>query len=151
MPWIMRPSRGQRRTLLLALLGGALVSVPVGWWLTDSLRWRSPLYCIETLGTLWNGLAPLPAGLSPTCPDSQSYRQEVQSGESRVEQYLVSGWQPLVAAQVLKAEGYVLLDDELMAPDHYSAFMGRTVPAELHYTAVRQGPDTLITISGAAQ
>ena len=147
----MRPSRGQRRTLALALLGGALVSVPTGWWLADSLRWRSPLYCIETPGTLWNGLAPLPVGLSPTCPDSQSYRREVRAGESRVEQYLVSGWQPLVAAQVLRDKGFVLLDDELWEATHYSAFMGRAVPAELHYTAVQQRSNTLITISGAAQ
>ncbi|MBZ9715462.1 hypothetical protein [Deinococcus multiflagellatus] len=148
MPWITRPSRGQRRTLTLALLGGALVSVPTGWWLADSLRWRAPLYCIEQPGQLWGGLAPLPAGLSPTCPDSASYRQEVRAGESRVEQYLVPGWEPLAAARVLRARGYVLLDDELMAPDHYSVFLGKALPAELHYTAVKQGDQTLITISG---
>ncbi|MVN88918.1 hypothetical protein GO986_19435 [Deinococcus sp. HMF7620] len=122
--------------------------MPTGWWLADTLRWRSPLYCIERPGTLWNGLTPLPAGLTPTCPNSASYRQEVRAGESRVEQYLVPGWQPLAAAQGLREKGYVLLDDELMAPDHYSAFMGKTLPAELHYTAVKQGDQTLITISG---
>ncbi|MBZ9752884.1 hypothetical protein K7W42_18760 [Deinococcus sp. HMF7604] len=125
------------------------IALPTGWWLADTLRWRSPLYCIERPGTLWNGLTPLPSGLTPTCPNSASYRQEVRDGESRVEQYLVPGWQPLAAAETLRAKGYVLLDDELMAPDHYSAFMGKTLPAELHYTAVKQGNQTLITISGA--
>lgn len=145
---ITRPNKRADWRLVLALLGGGLTAFPTGWWLLDTVRWRSPLYCIGQAGTLWNGLAPLPDGLTPTCPNSDSYRQEVRAGESRVEQYLVSGWQPLVAAQVLKAKGYVLLDDELMAANHYSAFMGRTLPAELHYTAVQQGAQTLITISG---
>ncbi|MFC5849714.1 hypothetical protein [Deinococcus petrolearius] len=42
-----------------------------------------------------------------------------------------------------------MIDDELSASNHYSAFLGRITPAELHYTAIRQAQNTLITISGS--
>ncbi|WP_295814100.1 hypothetical protein [uncultured Deinococcus sp.] len=131
----------------LALLGAALIAGLTLVWVQEG-RWRSPLYCISAPGTLWNGLAPLPPAFEPRCPPSQSYRREVRAGQSRVEQYRVAGWQPRAVADLLRSAGYVLIEDELRGADHYSAFLGRTVPAELHYTAVRDGDDTLITVSG---
>ncbi|WP_230271200.1 hypothetical protein [Deinococcus sp. 6YEL10] len=66
-----------------------------GWWVLTERRWQSPLFCIERPGTLWNGLAPLPAGFTPECPTySRSYREEIRAGLSRVEMYRVAGWQP---------------------------------------------------------
>lgn len=106
------------------------------------------LYCIEQPGTLWNGLRLLPEGMEPRCPISATYRQEVTQGLSRVEQYVVRGWQPRMLMAPLKQAGYVLLEDETSGPQHYSVFMGRETPAELYYTAVPDGPNTLITISG---
>lgn len=132
---------------VLALLGAMLLAGLALVWAQEA-RWRSPLYCISAPGTLWNGLVPLPPSFEPRCPQSQSYRREVRSGQSRVEQYRVAGWQPRAVADLLKAAGYVLMEDELRGADHYSAFLGRTVPAELHYTAVRDGNGTLITVSG---
>lgn len=106
------------------------------------------LYCIRQPGTLWNGLMPLPDGLEPRCPVSATYRQEMRRGLSRVEQYVAQGWQPQVLMEPLKRAGYVLLEDETRGPRHYSVFMGRSVPAELYYTAVPDGPNTLVTVSG---
>lgn len=144
MPWI---TRANRRRWALGL-SAALLGLLAGSWPLQ--RGRSPLYCIERPGTLWNGLAPLPPEFTPTCPVSDSYRREVQEGFSRVEQYRVPGWHPRAVAERLAAAGYRRVDDELSAADHYSAFLGRISPAELHYTAVKQGADTLITVSGAA-
>lgn len=131
----------------LALLGVVLLSGLAVVWGQEA-RWRSPLYCISVPGTLWNGLAPLPPSVEPLCPQAQSYRREVRAGQSRVEQYRVAGWQPRAVADLLKTSGYSLIEDELRGADHYSAFLGRVVPAELHYTAVRDGEGTLITVSG---
>ena len=116
-----------------------------------ALTWRpaaEALYCIRQPGTLWNGLMPLPEGLEPRCPTSGTYRQEIQDGLSRVEQYVAPGWQPQVLMGPLKRAGYVLLEDETRGPQHYSVCLGRSVPAELYYTAVPDGPNTLITVSG---
>ncbi|WP_412026444.1 hypothetical protein [Deinococcus yunweiensis] len=145
MPRNTPASRG--RAGALALLGAVLCAGLAVVWGQEA-RWRSPLYCVSTPGTLWNGLAPLPPTLEPRCPQSQSYRREVRTGQSRVEQYRVTGWQPRAVADLLKAGGYTLIEDELRGPDTYAAFLGRTVPAELHYTAVRDGDGTLITVSG---
>lgn len=142
------PANRRRLTRSLALSGIALLAGLVLLWGVREERWRSPLYCIATPGTLWGGLAPLPDGLEARCPQSRSYRREVRAGLSRVEQYRVAGWQPRAVADLLKSAGYVLIEDELRGPDHYSAFLGRTLPAELHYTAVRDGDGTLITVSG---
>ncbi|WP_235910653.1 hypothetical protein [Deinococcus kurensis] len=125
--------------MLVAVLGVAALTVrpaPDGW------------YCIGRPGTLWNGLTALPEGLEPRCPTSATYRQEVQDGQSRVEQYVALGWQPQVLMAPLQRAGYVLLEDETRGARHYSVFMGRAAPAELYYTAVPDGPNTLITISG---
>lgn len=49
----------------------------VGWasFGLNELRWRSPTYCIERPGYLWNGAAgPLPTGHTPQCPTFTSAR-----------------------------------------------------------------------------
>lgn len=131
-----------------AIWGGAALITALGALALTVRPAPDALYCIGQQGTLWNGLTPLPEGLEPRCPESATYRQEVQSGQSRVEQYVVQGWQPQALMTPLKRAGYLLLEDELRGPQHYSVFMGRKAPAELYYTAVPDGPNTLITISG---
>ena len=86
--------------------------------------------------------------MTQECPQSASYRQEVREGLTRVEQYRLTGWQPLALMEPLKRAGYVLLEDELRGRNNYSVFLGRSVPAELFYTAVQEGKDTVITLSG---
>lgn len=142
------PASRRLQRLVPAILGAAILVGVVVVWVVQEWRWRSPLYCIERPGTLWNGLAPVPASIQPRCPQSISYRQEVRSGQSRVEQYRVAGWQPRAVADLLQAAGYRLIEDELRGSDHYSAFLGRVVPTEVHYTAVLDGNSTLITVSG---
>ena len=66
--------RGLRaRWPALALLAALLVGL--GAWQARESRWRGPLYCIEQPGRVW-GLAPVPAGVTPTCPQSRSYRRD---------------------------------------------------------------------------
>ena len=89
----------------LGLTGALVVLGGLGFYLIGERRWSGPLYCIEKPGTLWNGFAPLPAGYTPECPESTSYRQEVRSGQSRVERYRVYGWQPKAILEVMKQEG----------------------------------------------
>ncbi|MCY1704362.1 MULTISPECIES: hypothetical protein [Deinococcus] len=86
--------------------------------------------------------------MKPQCPQSPSYRQEVRDGQTRVEQYRIQGWQPRSLIEPLKQAGFAQLEDEIEGPNHYSVFMGRNAPAELFYTAVADGQDTLITLSG---
>jgi hypothetical protein len=62
------------------------------------------VYCIEKSGALWAGLAPLPAGYTPECPESHSYRLEVRDGLSRVERYRVDGWHPKAILEVVKLD-----------------------------------------------
>ena len=130
----------------LLVLGVGSLGV-LGW--TGVQRNNNPLYCVAKTGTVWNGLAALPAGWTPACPVSQSYRQEVRQGDSRVEQYHLSRWRPLATRDLLGRAGYTLIEDELHMPTHYSAFLGKVTPAELHLTAVQDGRDALVTISGA--
>ncbi|MCD0168127.1 MULTISPECIES: hypothetical protein [unclassified Deinococcus] len=119
-----------------------------GWWVLTERRWQSPLFCIERPGTLWNGLAPLPAGFTPECPTySRSYREEIRAGLSRVEMYRVAGWQPQALLPLFRTAGYRQLTDDPIAPGNYAAFLGRG-GAELQYLATREDQTTLITISG---
>lgn len=132
--------------LLAAALVAALLAVG-GWWFALERRWQGPLYCIARPGALWNGLAPLPAGLTPECPQSRSYRQEVRQGESRVEQYRLPGWHPKALLGPLKAAGFTLLTDDPIAPGNYASFLNRG-GVMLHYLATLEGDTTLITLSG---
>ena len=129
--------------LAAALLALALAAF---WW---GLQGRAPgeLWCIGRPGTVWNGLAPLPAGVTPECPGSQSYREEVRRGESRIEQYRVPGWQPRALVPVLTAAGYRQLTDEDINVGNYAAFFDRGGDL-LQYVAAREGESTLIGIGG---
>ena len=129
-------------------LTGALVVVGgLGFYLIGERRWSGPLYCIEKPGTLWNGLAPLPAGYTPECPESGSYRQEVRSGQSRVERYRVNGWQPKAILEVMKQAGYRQTTDDPIAPGNYTAFLsGRG--GMVQYLATLQDEQTVVTLSG---
>ncbi|GBF04821.1 hypothetical protein DAERI_020418 [Deinococcus aerius] len=132
--------------LAVALLGLAGVG---GWWLTQERRWQGDLFCIERPGTLWNGLAPLPSGLTPECPTySRGYRAEVHRGEARVEMYRLPGWQPKVLLDPFKRAGYGQRTDDVL-PGNYTAFLDRGGEL-LQYHAVQEGETktTLITISG---
>ena len=138
----------ERHPTLLFLAALALTgTLALIWWQSIGY-WQTPLYCIEKKGTVWNGSFTLPAALKPECPQTASYRQEVREGKTRVEQYRVSGWHPQALIEPLKQAGFTQLEDEITGANHYSVFMGRNAPAELFYTAVPEGQDTLITLGG---
>ena len=138
----------ERRSVLWLLAAIALTAgLASAWWQTAG-HWQTRLYCIGRNGSVWNGLFAVPAGLKPQCPQGATYRQEVRTGQTRVEQYRVSGWHPQALIEPLKQAGFGKLEDEIEGPSHYSVFMGRSAPAELFYTAVADGQDTLITLSG---
>lgn len=90
----------------------------------------------------------LPTGYSPRCPTSESYRAEVRRGETRVEQYVTSGWHPAQLAAQLKAQGFGELDAELINPGLYEAIL-EDARGKVYYLATRQGDTTEITINGA--
>ncbi|MBB5362610.1 hypothetical protein [Deinococcus humi] len=136
------PQLGAVLAILAAL--GAIGGV----WLAREAGGRGPLYCIEQSGTVWNGVAPLPPGFQPECPQSDSYRAEVRAGDARVEQYRVPGWQPRALLPAIKAGGYGQLSDELIGTGNYSAFLGRAGAPEIQYLATQEGDTTLITLSG---
>lgn len=134
------------RPVLLVLVLVALVGVTA--YAATELRWRSPTYCIEQRGQLWNGEAgALPSGYRPQCPASGSYRAEVRRGDTRVEQYLISGWRPDELAAQFKAQGFRELDAELINPELYEAILERS-KGKVYYLATRRGDTTEITING---
>lgn len=128
---------------ILAVLGSF-----AGVWLAREVGARGPLYCIGQAGELWNGVAPLPPGFQPECPQSSSYRAEVRAGDTRVEQYRVEGWQPRALIAAMTAGGYLQLTDEPIGPGNYAAFLGRAGVPEVQYLANQEGDTTLITLSG---
>ncbi len=129
------------------LTGVLVVFAGLGVWWTSERRWAGPLYCIEKPGTLWSGLVPLPAGYSPECPESTSYRQEVRSGLNRVERYRVDGWHPKALLGMMKQAGYRQLTDDPIAPGNYAAFLtGQN--GMLQYLASLQDGQTVVTLSG---
>lgn len=130
--------------VVAGLLLAGLVAAGAAWW----AQRPAALYCVQQPGTVWNGLFALPGDLRPQCPASASYRREVRSGQSRVEQYRLSGWQPRRLLPELARAGYTLREDEIGGPGHYSVFLGRTAPAQLFYTAVQVPGGTLLTLSG---
>ncbi|WP_293914446.1 hypothetical protein [Deinococcus sp.] len=116
-------------------------------WLKTERRWSGALYCIQQPGTLWNGLAPLPTGFSPECPPSSTYRQEVRSGQSRVESYRAEGWQPKALLDVLKSKGYGQTTDDPISPGNYAAFL-EGPSGTVQYVASLEGTQTVTTLSG---
>lgn len=144
MTWTLRRSWKAGRLVLAAAVAG--LAVLGGWWFTVERRWQGEVYCIERPGTLWNGLAPLPSGLTPECPTySRAYRQEVRQGLARIEQYRLSGWQPKALLDPFKRAGYWQLNDPL--PSNYSAFLSWESDV-VQYLATREEGTTLIAISG---
>lgn len=133
--------------VILALLAAAFVG---GGMLLSAreARWKSPLYCIQSRGQLWGGVAgALPSGLTPKCPDSNSYRQEVRRGEARVEQYVTPGWQPRALEQSFLAHDFAQLDGEFVNDGLYEAFFSKN-GNKLYYLASRVDGRTHITLSG---
>ncbi|MDL2344383.1 hypothetical protein QOL99_09475 [Deinococcus sp. MIMF12] len=134
--WLLLPA--------LALLAG------VGVWQVGERRWRGPLYCIAEPGRVW-GVSPLPAGATPACPESRSYREEVRSGFARVEQYVLPGWRPRVLVAALEAGGYVPQggpEGLYRDADEFAALLNRGTE-QLQYVAERlPGPRTRVTLSG---
>lgn len=141
-------TRRGARVPALALLAALTVGLGV-WWASES-RWRGPLYCIEQPGQVW-GLSPLPAGTTPGCPQSRSYRQEVREGFARVEQYTLAGWRPRALLPALQRAGFVpagQADGIYADEDEYADFLRRG-GEQLQYVAERlPGAVTRITLSG---
>ena len=126
------------------MVAAALLLLALIFWQSER-RWLGDLYCFDQPGQVW-GLASIPADLQPECPASASYRQEVRERLGRVEQFRVSGWQPKALLPVFTEAGYMPQTDDLLSND-YSAFLARGAE-RIQYSAVRQGPETLITVSG---
>ncbi|WP_261665052.1 hypothetical protein [Deinococcus sp. Marseille-Q6407] len=132
-----------------ALLVVAILLLALGaFWGLNERRWAGPLYCFEQLGSVW-GIAPVPPGITPECPASSSYRQDIRQGLGRAEQFRLSGWQPKALLGTLTGAGYRPQTDDLL-DDDYSAFLFRG-SERIQYSAVRQGSETLITVSGPPQ
>ncbi|MBZ9714609.1 hypothetical protein [Deinococcus multiflagellatus] len=93
--------------VLPALVALLLVCAGAVWWASGA-RWRGALYCFEQPGQVW-GVAPMPAGATPTCPESRSVRAEVRAGQTRLEQYLFSDWQPEAVLKRLEDAGFARL------------------------------------------
>lgn len=120
----------------------------MGAWTATELRWRSPTYCIEQRGGLWNGEGgALPAGYGPQCPTTASYRADVRRGDTRVEQYVTAGWRPDALAAQLRAHGFREFYAELLNPGLYEAML-EGPQGQVYYLATLQGGTTEITISG---
>lgn len=136
-----------RRTPLLLLLPTFVLLAALAVWGVQEARWWGPLYCIEQAGQVW-GLASVPSGAVPTCPQSRSYRREVREGFARVEQYTLPGWQPRALLPAFEAAGFVTGGGVEDDGDEFAVFLSRA-GEQLQYVADRQ-PDrtTLITLSG---
>lgn len=135
----------RRPPLLLLLPVLALLALAV--WGAREARWRGPLYCIGQTGQVW-GLAPVPAGLTPGCPQSQSYRQEVRQGFARVEQYSLPGWHPRALLPAFQAAGFVPEGGAEDDGDEFAVFLGRAGERVQYVADLQPDGHTLITLSG---
>lgn len=135
----------KKRVLIVGGLG-LLLGGSLNWWSTQA-HWNAALYCITEPNRVWS-VAPRPQTWQLECPQSASYRREIRNGDSRVEQFRLRGWQPKAVLKVLQDAGYRQLEDELLGQDHYSAFIGKSAPGEIFYTAKKEGVETLVTVSG---
>ncbi|GAA5448306.1 hypothetical protein Ddep01_02070 [Deinococcus depolymerans] len=124
----------------------ALLVCAGAWWQSGA-RWRGDLYCFEQPGRVW-GLAAVPAGGTPICPESRTVRAEVRAGQTRVEQFTFPGWQPEAVLNVLKAGGFTQLtarpDDGVQLEVVLTRGRERVM-----YLAAHQGPGTFVTVSSA--
>ncbi|GGR80611.1 hypothetical protein [Deinococcus sedimenti] len=138
----MRPAALVTAFILLVVVG------VTAWWQTGS-RWRGDQYCFTQPGRVW-GTAPMPAGATPSCPASQGVRREVRRGETRVEQFTLSTWQPRALQDALVAEGFTVTrarpDDGIQV----EAMLTRAGETVL-YTAAHQGEGTFVTLSSSGQ
>lgn len=134
-----------QRAAVLSLLVLGLLTAGMSFWLAREARWKQPLYCIQVKGQVW-GTVPVPAGATPACPESQTVREEVRRGESRLEQYELRGWQPAPVLDALVAGGFSVVsripDDGIQE----AAVLARG-NERLTYVADRMGEDTLVSIT----
>ncbi|WP_107136795.1 hypothetical protein [Deinococcus arcticus] len=125
--------------VLLVLAGAA------AWW-QGGARWRSALYCFEEPGQVW-GLAPLPAGATPACPESRTVRAEVRAGQTRIEQYLFADWQPETVLKRLERGGFARLTTRPDDGIQFEAVLTRGRERVL-YIAEHRGAGTLVHVGG---
>ncbi len=127
--------------------GVALVALAVPVAVREG-HWRGTLYCIERPGQLWGGaFGPVPEGAVPECPQTASYRGEVRRGESKVEQYRLSGWQPTRLKDLLVRRGVAVLEAEFVNAGVYEAFV-QAGPGKVYVLAERTRSGTLLTLIG---
>jgi len=136
------------RPLLMLMLPLLAFGAAFLAWNTRQAQLRNgPLYCITQPGQVW-GLAPVPVGAVPGCPQSQSYRREVQEGSARVEQYTLKGWQPRALLPTFEAAGFVQVGGAEDSGESFAAFLDRGAE-RVQYTAdLQPGGETLIGLSG---
>jgi hypothetical protein len=127
---------------ILAVLGGVI------WWQSGS-RWRGELYCFADPALVW-GVADRPADLIPSCPPSRGVRREVRSGQTRVEQFTLPRWDPVLVRDLLTARGFAVahaLPDDGIQAEAVLTRAGETVL----YTAAHQGQGTFVTLSSPGE
>ncbi|GGK15221.1 hypothetical protein GCM10008955_05760 [Deinococcus malanensis] len=133
------------RAALFAVLALGLLAAGMSSWLAREARWKQPLYCLQVQGQVW-GTVPVPVGVTPVCPASQTVRNEVRRGESRIEQYELRGWRPAPVLDALVAGGFQVVsripDDGIQE----AAVLARG-NERLTYVADRMGRDTLVSIT----
>ncbi|GAA5435824.1 hypothetical protein M8445_11480 [Deinococcus aquaticus] len=124
----------------LVLLAGA------GAWWQSGARWRGDLYCFEQPGRVW-GLAAVPAGGTPTCPESRTVRAEIRSGNTRLEQFAFPQWQPDAVLDVLRAGGFTRFTER---PDDgiQREIVLLRGQERLTFIAEHQGAGMLVHLSG---
>ncbi|WP_221088418.1 hypothetical protein [Deinococcus aquaedulcis] len=132
----------------LVVLSVALLAVLLGtaaWWQSGA-RWRGALYCFERPGQVW-GLSPLPAGATPTCPESRTVRAEIRAGQTRLEQYLFSDWQPEAVLKRLEDAGFSRLTTRPDDGIQFEVVLTRGRERVL-YIAEHRGAGTLVHVGG---
>ena len=136
------------RPLLLLLIPVLAFGLAFFAWNARQSQLRNgPLYCITQPGRVW-GLARVPAGAVPGCPQSQSYRREVREGFSRVEQYTLKGWQPRALLPVFEKAGFVAHPTVEDSGESFAVFLDRGAERLQYAADLQPNGKTLIGLSG---
>lgn len=130
--------------LLLAALLGTLA-----FWTVRESRWNSPLYCFADPAQVW-GVSPLPADAQPECPDSDTVRGEVRSGQTRIEQFALPANQPETILKLMQGAGYAVVSRKPDDGIQLEAVL-RKGNDQVMYFAEHQPGRTFVTLTGTGQ
>lgn len=131
-----------RRVRLLSLSLCLTVSAA----LTACTPAAAPLYCMAEQGQVW-GVAPLPAGAQPECPDSDTVRAEVRSGQTRVEQFALPADQAETVLKLMQGAGYAVVSRKPDDGIQLEAILKKG-DDQVMYFAEHQPGRTFVTLTG---